>query len=412
MEERSLRVYDTNKKFFSKISNTISKIIIPTKIGINGMLISIKRNNVLKSYEAFNKEDEKTRKNKDELLQKYEETYALYLEALDKYIMDSVYKKVKAGAATAFEENALSKYYTVIHLKDTQYLEYKYRKQKFLLELDYQTINENEKDKLLIRYKKFYISKIDTLYKGILKNYSVQIADTIKTSVNNREEIYNKIFETLEEYITQILPIKIEIDKQNTNKEVIEEYDKFNAYLVGKLDKKDQIEKNKILLSISRNLFTHSLPLVVAEQCYIKLLKEARKIIQTSPNEKKREMAYNTLIDLIEDYNIKLLSTKIYWNKPSERDEYKKFWEEYTNITKTGGEEEKKNKEILFIKYDLKALKTKKEKYKEIIKLHKEKLKELGVRRKIKNTYITLGGKLIKGKEKKKCKAKSKTKQK
>ena len=103
MEERSLRVYDTNKKFFSKISNTISKIIIPTKIGINGMLISIKRNNVLKSYEAFNKEDEKTRKNKDELLQKYEETYALYLEALDKYIMDSVYKKVKAGAATAFE---------------------------------------------------------------------------------------------------------------------------------------------------------------------------------------------------------------------------------------------------------------------------------------------------------------------
>lgn len=400
MEERSIRVYDTNKKFFSKISNTLTKLFIPTKIGINGMLISMKRNNVLKCYETFNKEDEKTKQHKDELLQKYEDTYALYLEALDKYIMDSVYKKVKAKAATSFEEEALSKYYTVIHLKDTQYLEYKYRKQKFLLELDYQSIIGNEKEKLLSKYKKFYVSKMDTLYKGILKNYSVQIADTIKTSVNDKEEIYNKIFETLEEYITQILPIKIEIDKENTNKEVLEEYDKFNAYLAGKLDKKDQIEKKKILLSISRNLFTHSLPLVVAEQCYIKLLKDTRKIIVSSPNEKKRQMAYNTIIDLIEDYNIKLLSTKIYWDKPSQRDEYKKFWEEYKKITQIKGQEGKIKKEILFIQYDLKALNTKKEKYKEIIKIYKEKLVEYGVMEKLKNSSTTLIGKYTKKKGK------------
>ncbi len=52
MEERSLRVY-ADKTFFTKITNTITKMLIPTKIGINGMLISIKRNNVLKAYEAF-----------------------------------------------------------------------------------------------------------------------------------------------------------------------------------------------------------------------------------------------------------------------------------------------------------------------------------------------------------------------
>lgn len=400
MEERSLRVYDTNKKFFSKISNTINKLFIPTKVGINGMLISIKRNNLLKSYENFNKEDEKSKKNKDELLQKYEDTYALYLEALDKFIMDSVYKKVKAKSATTFEENALSKYYTVIHLKETQYLEYKYRKQKFLLELDYNTICRNEKDKLLSKYQKFYVSKMDTLYKGILKNYSVQIADTIKTSLNNKEEIYNKIFTTLEEYITEILPIKIKIDKEHTSKDVIDEYDKFNAYLAGKLDKKDYIEKEKILLSISRNLFTHSLPLVVAEQCYIKLLKDTRQLIVSSPNEKKREMAYNTLIDLIEDYNIKLLSTKIYWDKASERDEYKKFWEEYKTITKNKGEDSQRKKEILFITNDLKALNTKKEKYKEIIKIYKNKLVEFGVMKKLKNKCKTLKGKYIKMKGK------------
>ena len=39
MEERSLRIYDSEKTFFSKITNTISKLLIPTRIGINGMLI-------------------------------------------------------------------------------------------------------------------------------------------------------------------------------------------------------------------------------------------------------------------------------------------------------------------------------------------------------------------------------------
>lgn len=51
MEERSLRIYDSEKTFFSKITNTINKLFIPTKIGINGMLISIKRNNILKVYD-------------------------------------------------------------------------------------------------------------------------------------------------------------------------------------------------------------------------------------------------------------------------------------------------------------------------------------------------------------------------
>ena len=52
MEERSLRVYQ-QKTFFSRIGTTISKILIPTKIGFNGMMISVKRNNVLKAYEAL-----------------------------------------------------------------------------------------------------------------------------------------------------------------------------------------------------------------------------------------------------------------------------------------------------------------------------------------------------------------------
>ena len=51
MEERSLRVYQ-DKTFFSKISNTITKLLIPTRVGINGVLISIKRNNAIKAFDT------------------------------------------------------------------------------------------------------------------------------------------------------------------------------------------------------------------------------------------------------------------------------------------------------------------------------------------------------------------------
>ena len=104
--------------------------------------------------------------------------------------------------------------------------------------------------------------------------------------------------------------------------------------MVGKLDTRDNIEKNMVLLGLSRKLFTHSLPLIVAEQCYEKLLKDARSLVQDTKIATKREKAYAMLINLIEDYNIKLLSTKVYWESPKDREEYKKFWNKYQEISK------------------------------------------------------------------------------
>ena len=107
MQEKSLKVLDANKTFFSKISTTISKLLIPTRIGINGMLINMKRNALLKAYnnyiENINNEDISK---KEALFKKYEDAYSLYLESIDKHIMDSVYKKVKNGTATNFEKEA------------------------------------------------------------------------------------------------------------------------------------------------------------------------------------------------------------------------------------------------------------------------------------------------------------------
>lgn len=395
MEERSLRVYQ-QKTFFSKIGTTLSKILVPTRVGFNSMMISVKRNNLLKAYEAFNNL-ENDKEKKEILNKKYEDTFALYLESIDKYVMDSVYKKVKNGTATPFEEEALSRYYMVTHLKETQYLEYKYRKQKYLLELDYETIKESSKEKLKDRYIKFYINKMDILYKGILKNYSIQLADNLKTSANDKNEIYDKVFDTVEEYITNILNLKLNEENSTLSKEILEQYDKYAKFLAGKFDSIDIIEKKSIILAISRKLFTHSLPLIIAEQCYEQLLNETRSELVHAKNDRKFKKAYKMLLMIMEEYNINLLSTKIYWEKPKEREEYKKFWEEYKKIIKIKDKKEQElQKEILYIKKDLKQILKEEKRYKLVINIYKKKLVELGAMQTIKSTSKTLPGRFIK----------------
>lgn len=59
-------------------------------------MISIKRSALLKSYNSYMLLNEAEDAEKKETLhKKYEDSYTLYLETIDKYIIDSVYKKVK-----------------------------------------------------------------------------------------------------------------------------------------------------------------------------------------------------------------------------------------------------------------------------------------------------------------------------
>ena len=392
MEERSLRITGAETTFFNKITKTLTKMLIPTRIGINSMLISIKRNSLLKAFENYKAEN--TNYDKEELEKKYESSYEAYLDSLDKYVMDSIYKKVRNGTASDFEKNAMSKYYEITSLKENEYIEYKYRKQKYLLELDNENIRATAKEKLVERYNKFYIAKMDSLYKSILKNYSIKVADTMNLYDSSKEWIYTKIFHTLEEYIQNILSLKIEINYDENLKNIITEYEKYETYTVGKLDAKDSIEKNMLLLGISRKLFTHSLPLIVAEQCYEKLLKDARVLVQDTKIATKREKAYSMLINLIEDYNIKLLSTKVYWETQKQRDEYKKFWNKYKEISKIKEVdfiEYIKQKEILFIKDDMKKLSGSKIDYTKLLKYYKRKLVDYGAMREIRNSYKSVG---------------------
>lgn len=392
MEEKSLRITGMDKTFFNKLTNSLTKILIPTKIGINGMLISMKRNSMLKAYENYITDEKHLEK--EELEKKYDTAYEAYLESLDKYVMDSIYKKVKNNTASDFEKNALSKYYEVTSLKESEYIEYKNRKQKYLIELDFEGLKVSSKEKVLEKYKDFYVAKMDSLYKAILKNYSIKVADNTNVYDSAKEWIYTKIFYTLEDYIQNILPIKMELNKNPELKDVVSDYEKYETYTVGKLDSKDNIEKNMILLGISRKLFTHSLPLIVAEQCYEKLLKDARTLVQDTKIAVKREKAYSMLINLIEDYHIKLLSTKVYWESPKEREEYKIFWKKYKeigNLKESDFIEYVRQKEILFIKNDMKKLAVGKTDYSKIQIYYKRKLVDYGAMRQFKTTYKSAG---------------------
>ena len=288
----------------------------------------------------------------------------------------------------------------VVSLKEKQYLEYKYRKQEYLLKVDYESVTNLKKESIIEKYNKFYTAKMDTLYKGLLKNYSIQLADTVSSKVDSIDNTYDKIFSTLETYISDVLPIKLRISNKENYKNIIEDYEKYESMLVGKLDERDRIRQKMVLLGISRELFTHSLPLIAAEQCYEKLINDVRNLIVNSKTKARRDTTFELLIELIEEYNIRLLSTKVYWDKPEKREEYKKFWNKYKEIKKIEDiKEQNKQKQVLFLKNDLKDLNRSKENNKLIIKCIKQKLLELGAIRQVKNNCKTLTGEFKKIKE-------------
>ena len=147
------------------------------------------------------------------------------------------------------------------------------------------------------------------------------------------------------------------------------------------------------VLGVSRKLFTHSLPLIIAEQCYEQLLNEVRSELVHAKNDRKYKKAYKMLMTIMEEYNVNLLSTKVYWEKPKEREEYKKFWEEYKKVDSIKSKKEKEaKKEILFLKKDLRYIIGQEKRYKLVIKAYKEKLVELGAMKEIKDSCITKDG--------------------
>lgn len=379
--ERAIRVYSTKKTFFSKIGTTFNKLFSPTKQELNNFLLNMKRNTMLKNFKNTNKENIQDDK-KEMYEKKFEESYTLYLEAIDQFVVDTIYQKVRNGNASEFEKDALSNYYNVIRLKDEDKKEYSLKKKQYLLDLDFYDLKENGKKKTFEEYKELYIYEIDQIYKELLKNYSIKLAGRLDE--NKENQVFNKIFDTIESYAINVVPMKNIKDN-----DLLKLCDMLSSYEVGKFDEVDIIDKKLILIGISRKLFIHSLPLVVAEKCYIELLKETRKLIIDTKVIRKREAAYQLLIKIFNEYNNRLLKNKIYWRNAEEKKTYKKFEEKIEEVEKNKNHLNTKDyeiqKQILYIKQDMKILRKYGNKYNKIIDFYKVQLIKLGDKRKIYN---------------------------
>ena len=390
-EEKSLKVYDTRRTFFSKIGSTRGKILTPTKLGFNNLLVSMKRSSMIKNYKnMINAKQGKEEVNE----KKFEESYSLYLDSIDQLIIETIYKKVRMNTASDFEKEALSKYYNIIHLKENDEIEYKYKKQQYLLNLDYNDLKISGKEKQIAEYQTVYLYEMEQLYKALLKHYSIKLPEKMLPA--QKENLYNKLFETLEEYVTNIIPLK-----KINDEELIKECSLFETYEVGKLDQVDILDKRMILLGISRKLFVHSLPLVVAERCYIKLLKDTRNLIVDTKIARKRENAYQLLLRMFEQYNQKLLAVKIYWNKNEEKIKYNQFaikCKELENVRKEQGlHAYDVRKQILYIREDMKYLERYDDKYYRILQFYRGRLVKLGDMKELKNICKTENYKIVKG---------------
>ena len=390
-EEKSLKVYDTRRTFFSKIGSTLGKILTPTKLGFNNLLVSMKRSSMIKNYKnMINAKQGKEEVNE----KKFEESYSLYLDSIDQLIIETIYKKVRMNTASDFEKEALSKYYNIIHLKENDEIEYKYKKQQYLLNLDYNDLKISGKEKQIAEYQTVYLYEMEQLYKALLKHYSIKLPEKMLPA--QKETLYNKLFETLEEYVTNIIPLK-----KINDEELIKECSLFETYEVGKLDQVDILDKRMILLGISRKLFVHSLPLVVAERCYIKLLKDTRNLIVDTKIARKRENAYQLLLRMFEQYNQKLLAVKIYWNKNEEKINYNQFaikCKDLENVRKEQGlHAYDVRKQILYIREDMKYLERYDDKYYRILQFYRGRLVKLGDMKELKNICKTGNYKIVKG---------------
>ena len=236
----------------------------------------MKRRAYIKSEKILEKVKEAPSKSqREEAERKYNIAYEEYLEAIDKYIMDSIYAKVRTDRATKVEKRALADYYKINTNKSEQYEEYKNKKQLFLLSLDYKVLKASGK-KIDEKYEELYAVKETKIYRNLLKNYSVRLADNRLISNEKKNGIYMEIFRSLAEYVKEILPLEMKHSKINKYSKIQSEIDRYNSYL-GKLDEKDNLERTIILLNISRTLFTHSLPMPVIEECFRKIIKRYKK---------------------------------------------------------------------------------------------------------------------------------------
>ena len=84
-KSKTLKIITTNTNFIGRVATTIRNILVPTKIGMNSFLISMKRRAYIKADKILEKVKEVPSKSqREEAERKYNIAYEEYLEAIEK----------------------------------------------------------------------------------------------------------------------------------------------------------------------------------------------------------------------------------------------------------------------------------------------------------------------------------------
>lgn len=153
-------------------------------------------------------------------------------------MMNKIYKRVKLEIATEYEKNILSEYYYILKLKEEHYEEYNYIKQKFLIDLDYENIESDEK--IFENFKITYEYIINKIYGNLLK------LNDNKYETNRNEYILSVI----EEYNNDKY-VKFILKEKDIEPYVYDIKEDSNDIEIASLNK----QKYKILLNIIDKLF-------------------------------------------------------------------------------------------------------------------------------------------------------------
>ena len=312
----------TEEGFFGKAISNIGRAVYSSGSSLYTLLISTKRNSVLKHFNNFNSAMTIVDENKrNSVIAKYEKTYENYLNTLEKYITETIYTKMQKKVSNLEEDKIMASYYEINALKGIDHVEYKNRLQMLLLNMEWASISATKTGKFLEKYKEFYLYNMEELYRASMRHAAVLLANVKEGD----QDKYDVVYTLIENYIKNILPLLPE-SKQNT--QVIEDYKKYVLSLDSYIKKEYNDLRRKIsLLGFGRILFVYSLPTIAAEQCYLNIISSARTLLSNYFIEADKYEAYQVLLDSFEEYNDNVLAKKIYWNTPTEEEEYKKLAE-------------------------------------------------------------------------------------
>ncbi len=361
-----------DETLWGKAISSLGRVVYSSSFNIYVLLIATKRSSVLRAFNNYiNINTFKDETKRDTIREKYKKAFSNYIGTIEKYITENIYTKMQKGSASIDEEHIMAKYYEVCKYKNEDQVLYRTKLEILALNTDWNNVQSTKSDDFLSRYKAFYLYNIEESYKSQLRHDAILLANAKQ---GDRDQ-YEAIYALIDTYIKEVLPILPESDENNA---IIKDYRKYVA-AIDAYDKKDFLELRKrlTLLGFTRELFEFAFPMVAREQCYKEILEIARIILTNYYTDSEKFACYEVILDAIEEYADNVLAYKTYWEKEENKIAYEKFSEKFATLKKLARidyEQYKKQREILFIKYDIFFMDADKIKLPEVRDYYRERL--------------------------------------